>query len=177
MYAVERQHGWEEWKGTSWEVKEIGAARKAPACMGGWEYWVEWKGAEWEGFGGWEREGNISTGMRDEMKEAREHKYVHTTFEEWLRDKTKGGNARRHKRLMKYVKGEESECHGDGMWEDLWEEFQRYARSTNMRGARTEENVGAEPAHEEGGEEWKADAARTKYGGEKTRDEETGTKV
>jgi hypothetical protein len=58
MYATrQREAEWISWKNASWEVKEIKAARKAPECIGGWEYWIEWKGEQWAGYGKYEHSG------------------------------------------------------------------------------------------------------------------------
>ena len=40
----ERDGVWHQWMGGDWVVKEVMAARRAPECLGGWEYRVRWEG-------------------------------------------------------------------------------------------------------------------------------------
>ena len=94
--AEERTREEKEWGGGEWAVKEVLAARKAPTCMGGWEYRVRWEG---EYADTWESAKQMggTVAMKREMLRAREEREVCVTFEEWLKREAEQTGARRRR--------------------------------------------------------------------------------
>lgn len=156
-----------EWGEGEWEVSEVLAARRAPECMGGWEYRVRWAGGyadTWEAA----RQMGGTAAMKRDMERARTEREVSVTFEAWL-DKVKeeGRRARAQKarRAIERMRDERDEAE-DGEWADVWDLFVEYADETR-RWDDGGSNVGSNP-RERRGAGWECDRTRTSYEGEET---------
>jgi hypothetical protein len=125
--AEERTREEKEWGGGEWAVKEVLAARKAPTCMGGWEYRVRWEGDyadTWEAA----KQMGGTVAMKREMLRAREEREVCVTFEEWLEREAEQTGARRRRawRALARIADTREEA-GEGEWDEAWELFTVYA--------------------------------------------------
>ena len=156
-----------EWGEGEWEVSEVLAARRAPECMGGWEYRVRWAGGyadTWEAA----RQMGGTAAMKRDMERARTEREVSVTFEAWL-DKVKeeGRRARAQKarRAIERMRDERDEAE-DGEWADVWDLFVEYANEAR-RWDDGGSNVGSNP-RERRGAGWECDRTRTSYEGEET---------
>ena len=153
------------WEDKVWEVEEVRAARRAPECVGGWEYRVKWRGGYEET---WEPAHNMrkTSEMLELMRDARERKLVHTRFEEWMEaEEKRGGRAMwkvRRARARAASTAEEAE---EREWEEAWEMFEAYVRHAREwdEGGR---NVGGVPRQARG-KTWETGDECTCYAGER----------
>ena len=140
----------------------VRAARRAPLCMGGWEYRVEWEG----GYGDtWEPALHLNaTGAVARMAtEARGGK-VPTNFGDWvgdIADTWTHSDSRKARRARKRIRAKGGAVAGE--WAEVLEMYQQYVRMAR-RWDGEGDNVGTE-ARRVRGEEWVVDAERTCYTG------------
>ena len=154
---------WARWRHGTWEVDEILAARRAPTCLGGWEYKVRWKE---EGVDTWEPAINMTTrDMAEDMKRAQEQRYLPTNFREWLEIETekKTPDARASRYAIATCEGKKA----SGGWSEVWRLFVRYQSETVQQDVN--ENLPDIPASEGGRDtrSWEPSERRTCYLGNK----------
>ena len=144
--------------------EKVLAARKAPACFGGWEYRIRWEGGYEDT---WEKATHMrnTREMKEMLEEARREKLVHTSYREWLestatRRTRKGRNAIEAQRKLSDLS---KEGDGEGDWDAVWQTFKEYAEEA-MKWSSGEENLG-EVSREPRGATWTANEECTCYPG------------
>ena len=145
---------WKRLKKGTWPVKEIKLARRAPTCLGGWEYLVKWDG-EYED--SWEPGMTLTmktADMMEEKRRARDEKYLASNFVEWLeRESSSSKNSRSYTNSINEAI---RQCQGNSTikgWTEVWKLFLKYRDETVQIDAR--ENMPDIPASKGGsGREW-----------------------
>ena len=160
----EENEPWTKWKKGTWNVQEIMLARRAPLCVGGWEYKIKWE----EGYeDSWIPEINITTrktaDMQAQILRARETRYIPSSFIEWLmREQASRKNGSRR---FRYAIQTCRVGRGSGLSE-VWKLFLEYRDATVQIDA--SENMKDTPASEGGCEKtWTPSEMRTCYLGDK----------
>jgi hypothetical protein len=154
----------ENWGEGTWAMSEVLAARKAPACFGGWEYRIRWEGGYEDT---WEKATHMrnTREMKEMLEEARRSKLVHTSYREWLectgtRRTRKGRTALEAQRKLGDL---DKEGDGEGEWDAVWQTFKEYAEEA-MKWGSTEDNLG-EASRAPRGATWEVNEECTCYPG------------
>ena len=156
----EEAEDWARWRDGAWEVEELRAARRAPACYGGMEYLVKWEGEGWPD--SWEPKAACATsGLAAERRRAETTRMVPTSFGEWLGWRASGGGVEAREARAVRDRMKDTEAMGD--LRNAWRLFVIYSEDASRWDVN--DNARDVPPAETGEEGWVRDEVQTFYRG------------